>query len=50
MTKPEKKKRLPKAVEKLTSDEVVRRIFGKREAEKLKKVAHEKDPKDPEKP
>ncbi len=50
MAKPKKNKRLPKDVKGLTSDEAMRRIFGKRAADKWKKVAHEKDPKEPEKP
>ena len=49
MAKP-KKKRLPKDVKALTSDEAMRRIFGKRAADKLKKEAHENDPKEPENP
>lgn len=50
MAKPKRKKRLPKDVRKLTGDDVMRRIFGKRGADKLKEVAHENDPKEPEKP
>lgn len=50
MTKPKKNKRLPKDVRALTSDEVMHRVFGKRAADKLKKEAHENDPKEPQKP
>ena len=45
-----KKKRLPKKVEELTDDEVMRKVFGKREADKLKQEAHENDLEKPEKP
>ncbi len=51
MAKPRKKnKRLPKDVRNLTSDEVMRRVFGKVQADKFKKIAHEKDSKEVEKP
>ena len=50
MTNPKKNKRLPKDVKALTDDEVMRRVFGKRQADKFKKLAHEKDPKEAEKP
>lgn len=50
MAKPKKNKRLPKDVKNLTTDEVMRRVFGKRQADKFKKLAHVRDPKEPEKP
>jgi len=50
MMKSKKNKRLPKDVKALTDDEVMQRVFGKRQADKFKKLAHEKDPKEPEKP
>ena len=50
MATPKKNKRLPKDVKGLTDDEVMLRVFGKRAADKLKEVAHENDPKEPEKP
>ncbi len=51
MAKPKKKKkRLPKDVTNLTSDEVMRRVFGKVQADKFKKVAHEKDREKAKKP
>lgn len=50
MATPKKNKRLPKDVKGLTGDEAMRRIFGKRAADKLKKAAHEKDRKEAEKP
>ncbi len=50
MAKPKRNKRLPKDVKDLTSDEVIRRVFGKREADKLKEVAHKEDLKKPENP
>lgn len=48
MAKPKKNKRLPKDVRALTDDEVMRRVFGKRGADKLKEKAHEKDRPEPE--
>lgn len=45
MANPKKRKRLPKNVEKLTADEVMRRAFGKRGQKQLKEAADEKDPK-----
>ncbi len=50
MAKPKKNKRLPKDVMALTNDDVMRRVFGKRQADKLKEVAHENDSDEPEKP
>ena len=50
MAKPKKNKRLPKDVTTLTSDEVIQRVFGKRQADKLKKLAHENDSEEPETP
>ena len=50
MATPKKNKRLPKDVKDLTGDEVMRRVFGKREADKLKEMAHEEDLKEPENP
>jgi len=50
MAKPKRKKRLPKDVRKLTGDDVMRRVFGKRAADQLKKKAHENDLEKPEKP
>ena len=37
------KNKLPKDVSKLTSDEVMEKVFSKRVAKKLKEVAHEHD-------
>lgn len=50
MAKLKRNKRLPKDVKDLTGDEVMRRVFGKREADKLKEKAHEEDIKKPENP
>jgi hypothetical protein len=38
-----RKGKMPADVSKLTGDDVMRKVFGKRTAEELKKAAHEKD-------
>ncbi len=41
------KNKLPKDVSKLTSDEVMEKVFSKKVVKELKKMAHEKDPEPP---
>lgn len=43
-TKRREKNKLPKDVSKLTSDEVMQKVFSKRVVKELKKVAHESEP------
>ena len=49
MAKPKRNKRLPKDVKAMTTDETMRRIFGKKAADRLKEKAHENDAEKPEK-
>ena len=43
-TKRREKNKLPKDVSKLTSDEVMQKVFNKRVVKELKKVAHDSEP------
>lgn len=43
MTDPKKHKKLPKDVRNLDTETVAEKLFGKRGAKELRKVAHDKD-------